>query len=40
MINYLNNVNKWLVDNRYASIDDYDTNEFDPYTWQLLYDIS
>lgn len=31
------NVNKWLVDNRYALIDDYDTNEFDPYTWELWY---
>ena len=31
------NVNKWLVDNKYALIDDYDTNEFDPYTWKLWY---
>ena len=34
------NVNKWLVDNRYASIWDFDNNEFNPYAWQLLYDIS
>jgi len=34
------NVNKWLVDTRYARINDFDTNEFNPYTWQLLYDIS
>ena len=34
------NVNKWLVDNRYANIWDFDDNEFNPYAWQLLYDIS
>ena len=31
---HLLNVNKWLLDNRYAEIDDY-PNEFNPYTWSL-----
>ncbi|MEM1542474.1 MAG: thermonuclease family protein [Ignisphaera sp.] len=31
---HLINVNKWLVENGYASIDDY-RNQFNPYTWSL-----
>jgi len=31
---YLLNVNKWLVENGYATINDYD-NEFNPSTWRL-----
>lgn len=29
------NVNKWMVENGYASIVDYRDNEFDPATWSL-----
>jgi len=32
---HLLNVNKWLVDNGYASISDYTDNDFDPSKWSL-----
>jgi len=36
------NVNKWLVDNGYASVTDYPDNDFDPSKWSLYinYDVS